>query len=72
MTSSTVGELPGSSVSWSIFTVISSVFQVFPAVYKLRHVDISSRRRKIREMEEEEEEIRRNGVKLGGGKTYRR
>ncbi len=54
-------------VSWSIFTVICSVFQVFPAVYKLRHVDISSRR-KIREMEEEEKEIRRNGGEVGKGK----
>ncbi len=69
MTSSTDWDFSGSSVSWSIFTVISSVFQVFPAVYKLRYVDSSSRRRKIREMEEEEEEIRRNGGGGGGDKT---
>ncbi len=70
MTSSTASNLPGSSVSCSIFTIISSVFQAFPAVYKLKHVDSSSRRRKIREMEEEEEEIRRNGG--GGGDKTRK
>ncbi len=43
-------------MSPSIFTVISSVFRVFPAVSKLRHVGSITRRRKVRDMEEEEKE----------------
>ncbi len=63
----------GFSVFWSIFTVISSVFQIFPAASKLSRVDSSSRRTKIREMEEEEEEIRRNaGGEVGKGGTTRK
>ncbi len=60
MTSSTTQDPLGSGVSSSIFTVISSVFQVFPAISKPRCVGSRSRRRKMKEMEEEEKEIRRN------------
>ncbi len=45
----------GFSVFWSIFTVISSVFQIFPAASKLSRVDSSSRSKKVREMAKDDE-----------------
>ncbi len=69
MTSSTTQDPLGSGVSSSIFTVISSVFQVFPAISKPRCVGSRSRRRKMKEMEEEEEKEIRRKFNRGQGIT---